>query len=404
MDSPFTKATETRRRLKVLIYGPPKVGKTLMALGLPKPVVIDLEHGTDAYAKVREFDVLHTISTAEVKAAVEWLGVNRAKYETVIVDPITVWWEALQSTRYELGERKAVAAKRPSDNIDLAFSDWNKIKLAWNTACARIVNSGYHFVAIARQADEYAGEGLNLKKVGVKPAGDKGAPYWFDTIVRVEFRGEDRMAVIEGDRWDIMQGQRVMPLDEFAPALYAYAIATADAPVVTEPDPEKTLRQDAEQEEKSEQPAPATPAQAPPVSPEKQKVPCPRACGGWIVKKTARNGNEFYGCTGYQTPAKCRATMTHAEYNKAAGITEPEEAAKPAPEAEPDLAIDTIWRQTWREQLVPLSLAEDQVRHDLGRLFDGDLDKMPTKYRKRALQRMRELAGQGSTEDPYKDQ
>ena len=156
-------------------------------------------------------------------------------------------------------------------------------------------------------------------------------------------------------------------------------------------------------------PPTATPASAPPVSADKQKVPCPRGCGGFIIAKTVKaTGKTFYGCSNFQSALKCRATMTHAEYDIATGGTgeKPVEATKPAPppEVEPDLAIDTIWRQTWRLQLVPLSLGEDQVRHDLGRLFDGDLDRMPTKYRKRALERMKEMAGQGTTEDPYKDQ
>jgi hypothetical protein len=404
MDSPFTKATETRRRLKVLIYGPPKVGKTLMALGLPKPVVIDLEHGTDAYADRREFDVLHTISTAEVKAAVEWLGANRGQYETVIVDPITVWWEALQSTRYELGERKAMAAKRPSDNIDLAFADWNKIKLAWNTACARIVNSGYHFVAIARQADEYAGEGLNLKKVGVKPAGDKGAPYWFDTIVRIEFRGDDRMVIVEGDRWDIMQGQRVMSLDEFAPALYAYAIGTMDVPEVTEPDPEGSLRNDVEQEEKTEAtPAPA--AQPKPSNGTKGQVPCPRGCGGFIVEKTAKSGKTFYGCSAFQAK-QCKATMSPGEFSEAvAGVAKAAtEAPKPVEEQPAYMGSAVAWRQYWREKVVTLGLREDAVREDLQALWPGDLDEIPVKYRQTALIRMEEMAGVTTQADPFKDQ
>ncbi len=252
MDTPFTKATETKRRLKLLMYGPPKVGKTLTALALPKPVVLDMEHGSDAYADRFEFDVLHTISTSEVKQAVEWLSGNRGQYQTVIIDPITVWWEALQTVRYEIGERKAVAAKRPADNVDLAFADWNKMKLAWNGACAKLVNAGYHLVAIARQADLYEGEGLNLKKVGVKPAADKGAPYWFDTVVRVEFRGDDRVAVIEGDRWDIMAGQRVVPLDEFVEAIRVHAEETLDAPAVQEPEPGEVLKQDVMETEEAE--------------------------------------------------------------------------------------------------------------------------------------------------------
>jgi len=56
--SPFQKAKSLDKRLKLFLWGDSGAGKTTLALQFPKPVVIDMERGTDLYGESFDFDVL----------------------------------------------------------------------------------------------------------------------------------------------------------------------------------------------------------------------------------------------------------------------------------------------------------------------------------------------------------
>ena len=93
--SPFQKAVSVEKRLKLFLWGDSGVGKTTLALQFPKPVVIDMEGGADLYGDDFKFDVLKAVTADQVADAVDWLRENSHDYRTLILDPVTVYWDAL---------------------------------------------------------------------------------------------------------------------------------------------------------------------------------------------------------------------------------------------------------------------------------------------------------------------
>jgi len=90
-ENPFQLAAKIPKKMKVFLWGAAGTGKTTLALQFPSPVVIDLEGGTDLYGDRTEFSVLKTIDLAEIKGALAWLKAEQHSYETVIIDPITIF-------------------------------------------------------------------------------------------------------------------------------------------------------------------------------------------------------------------------------------------------------------------------------------------------------------------------
>lgn len=108
------------RHPKVLIFGPPGVGKTWTSLDFPTPYYIDTEGGADLdhyRAKLRasggaymgpdqgsqDFDV--------VISQIQTLGVENHNYRTVIIDSISKLWNtALTDEQETLGDRDVFGA------------------------------------------------------------------------------------------------------------------------------------------------------------------------------------------------------------------------------------------------------------------------------------------------------
>ena len=61
-ESPFQQAKSVTKKLKLFLWGPPGGGKTTLSLQFNKPVVIDLEGGSDLYGDAFQFDVLRATS------------------------------------------------------------------------------------------------------------------------------------------------------------------------------------------------------------------------------------------------------------------------------------------------------------------------------------------------------
>lgn len=85
-----TEGYNKRSGVKMMIYGKPAVGKTPLALTVPKPLVLASEDGlgTIAQAKV-PFMRLQTL--ADIRGLTHWLSVpaNIAAYDWVILDSVT---------------------------------------------------------------------------------------------------------------------------------------------------------------------------------------------------------------------------------------------------------------------------------------------------------------------------
>ena len=183
--SPFQKARSLDRRLKLFLWGDSGVGKTTLALQFPKPVVIDLEGGTDLYGESFDFDVLRASTADEVMAAVEWLLTHPHSYRTLVIDPITVYWDALQKKWSDIFLRRNKGSKGYKfEFYDLQPRDWMTVKAEFKDLIRKLIALDMNVIVTARQKVQYA-DGAFMKAIGETFDGEKSLPYLFDTIVRL---------------------------------------------------------------------------------------------------------------------------------------------------------------------------------------------------------------------------
>lgn len=183
--SPFQKATSLKKRLKLFLWGDSGVGKTTLSLQFPKPVVIDLEGGTDLYGDAFKFDVLRANTPDEVMAAVDWLLTNKHSYRTLVVDPITVYWDSLQKKWSDIFLKRNKGSKGYKyEFYDLQPRDWMTVKAEFKEFIRKLIALDMNVIVTAREKTKYK-EGSFMVAIGETFDGEKSLPYMFDTIVRM---------------------------------------------------------------------------------------------------------------------------------------------------------------------------------------------------------------------------
>jgi hypothetical protein len=210
--SPFHEPA-LEKRLKLLLWGDTGTGKTVLSLAFPSPCVIDLERGTEAYAGKFKFDSLPTTSSDEATAAVRYLLENKHHYKTLIVDPITVFWESLQT------KWNAIFLNRNKDKkgyrfeyYDIQPRDWMSIKAEIKEFVRMLTALDMSVIVTAREKSQYA-EGTLMQKIGATFDAERSLPYIFDVVVRLYRDGPKYMAQVIKDRY------QALPKDPF-PASY----------------------------------------------------------------------------------------------------------------------------------------------------------------------------------------
>ena len=183
--SPFQKARSLDKRLKLFLWGDSGVGKTTLALQFPKPVVIDLEGGADLYGESFDFDVLRASTADEVMDAARWLLTHAHPHRTLVIDPITVYWDALQKKWSDIFLRRNKGSKGYKfEFYDLQPRDWMTVKAEFKDLIRKIIALDMTVIVTARQKVQYA-DGAFMKAIGETFDGEKSLPYLFDTIVRL---------------------------------------------------------------------------------------------------------------------------------------------------------------------------------------------------------------------------
>lgn len=184
-ESPFQKAKTLEKRLKLFLWGDSGVGKTTLSLQFPKPVVIDLEGGADLYGESFAFDVLKASTADEVMGAVQWLLTSPHSYRTLVIDPITVYWDALQKKWSDIFLRRNKGSKgHKFEFYDLQPRDWMTVKAEFKDFIRKLIALDMNVIVTARQKVQYA-DGQFMRSIGETFDGEKSLPYLFDTIVRL---------------------------------------------------------------------------------------------------------------------------------------------------------------------------------------------------------------------------
>ena len=196
---------QIEKRLKMFVYGPSGIGKTTAAIMFPNSYIIDTEHGNDYYADTISKSgsvVFHSNIFSEIKAELETLLVEDHGYKTLIIDPITILYQSIQdewSRRFESQLREKGEDKK-AEMGDFGLRFWGKIKSDYKSIQRLINRLDMNVIVTAHQKDVY---GSNSIKVGVSFDSMKGDDYFFDNVVRLEKRGQQRFAIMEKERAEI---------------------------------------------------------------------------------------------------------------------------------------------------------------------------------------------------------
>jgi len=190
------------KRLKMFIFGPAGVGKTTAALQFPKSYIIDTERGTDFYAdsinKAKSV-VLHTLNPDEIKEELKALLTEKHDYKTLIIDPITQVYNAVQEKWTRVFEKHAKTEK-DAEVQDFGMRYWGKVKGDFKSVQRLMLALDMNVIITSHQKDVY---GTGFNKVGVTYDSMKGDDYLFDLVFRVERKNGSLMAYKVKERAEI---------------------------------------------------------------------------------------------------------------------------------------------------------------------------------------------------------
>jgi len=183
--SPFTKAKKLPKRLKLFLWGDSGVGKTTLALRFPKPVVIDMEGGTELYGDDFDFDVIRATDPDKVMEAVDWLATHEHGFKTLVMDPVTIYWDALQKKWSDIFLRRNKGSKGYKyEFYDLQPKDWLTVKAELKEFVRKLIALNMTVIVTAREKTKYK-DGSFMQAIGETFDGEKSLPYMFDTVLRL---------------------------------------------------------------------------------------------------------------------------------------------------------------------------------------------------------------------------
>ena len=216
----FKRASKVRKNFKICIYGGTGSGKTILALTFPGLRYIDMEGGVDWYIGRKvlpeqhdDFMLLQTSKAAEVLKAIDAIEAEIIEDPTleltVVIDPVTVLWEAIQNGFMEMLKKRAKTPQQKAD-VEIKFQQWRKVKTPYKNAITKLINMPVNLVLVGREGYIYEMKGGELIQVGTKIATEKDTPYIADIYLRA-FKEKDTKGVvhyymeIEKDRTNLLK-------------------------------------------------------------------------------------------------------------------------------------------------------------------------------------------------------
>lgn len=195
------------KRLKLFLFGPPGSRKTTSALQFPKSVLIDMERGSEQYTKTINKAgsvVLETNNPDEVMAEVKALLTEKHEYRTLIIDPVTIFYQGLQDKWSRIFEHHAKTEKE-KELQDFGMRYWGRVKSEYKSFLRMLLQLDMNLIITSHQKDIY---GPNMQKVGIGPDSMKGDNYVFDYVFRLNVVGDKAIAITEKQRSEPLEPQK----------------------------------------------------------------------------------------------------------------------------------------------------------------------------------------------------
>lgn len=202
------KPNARKKGLKILVYGPTGVGKTLFALSFPRVIAVDSEDGYSWYEGTDKaknlLSVLDSQSYDDLEELLDDSEDAEGKFDTLVIDSETKIYENIQEALQSVEELRASRKGRDVLDANLSVRSWGKIKQLSSrlqNAKLRLASQGVNIVSVAQSADVMEDAGNNTRiKVGEKPDMAKKAPFDYDVIVRLFTKDGKFYGVVEKDR------------------------------------------------------------------------------------------------------------------------------------------------------------------------------------------------------------
>ena len=190
------------KRLKLFLFSPAGFGKTTCAIQFPKAYIIDTEKGTDFYAETIQKQgsvVLQTNNPDEIKDELKALLTEKHEYRTLIIDPITQIYNAVQEKWTKIFEKHS-RTEKDAEVQDFGMRYWSKVKSEFKSIQRIILALDMNVIVTSHQKDVY---GAGFSKIGVTFDSMKGDDYLFDLIFRLDKVGEKRLAYTVKERAEV---------------------------------------------------------------------------------------------------------------------------------------------------------------------------------------------------------
>lgn len=188
------------RRLKMMVFGDTGTGKTITALQMPDPAVIDTERGCDWYKDTfTDAGFVQSSDPREIRAAIKEITEDPGNYKTLVVDSFTVFQEAIE-------ERHLNRRRAEKQNPHYVFTplDYKYMKNATRSVIHDLLAVDMNVVCTARAKpiyDSNSGDFIG-KIIGYTAEVRKEVPYLFDVVIELRVEEDDgiRKAIIHKDR------------------------------------------------------------------------------------------------------------------------------------------------------------------------------------------------------------
>lgn len=198
------------KRLKMFVFGEAGIGKTIAALQFPNAYIIDTEKGTDFYSDIiveRNSVVFQSTNVDDIREQLKALLTTKHEYKTLIIDPITQVYNAVQDKWTRVFEKYADTEKQKEVG-DFGMRYWGKVKGEFKSLQRMLMQLDMNVIITAHQKDVY---GSGFSKIGVTFDSMKGEDYLYDLVFRISKKGGDRMAETIKER--AVPGRQKFPIE-----------------------------------------------------------------------------------------------------------------------------------------------------------------------------------------------
>ena len=185
---------ETRRGLKLFIYGEPSTGKTFFCTQFKNVYYIDAEEGAKMSKYVENINANNGVLFSTRKfndLAQELMALSSVEhpYETLVIDPITTIYDDLVEEERERIKKEGRRAKI-SEEYQVANARFKK--MVW-----LLLDLPMNVVITAHAKKEY---GENMNVLGTTFDGYKKFAFMFDVVIEAIVRKGKRIGIVKKSR------------------------------------------------------------------------------------------------------------------------------------------------------------------------------------------------------------